>query len=607
MGLNNSSCRKYGKDIWCASNLKRCDEYVFSMQRKMDKAVATGSKDRIRFLTWLLSKSQAVRILAVHRITTINKGKNTAGVDIVSMRGIKDRKGFKTKLLEQVNLMKKPSAIRRVYIPKPNGKKRPLGIPTMQDRIVQDIIRMCIEPIAEYNFSDASYGFRPKRSCQDAIADIFLKIVDNSGRNKPNFKKPEWIVEGDIKGCFDNISHDHIVSTMREWKIPSYLVNIVSEMLKAEISEKGICTKPLVGTPQGGVLSPMLANIALTALDNACKRELKLRKYLTKEYNPIVRYADDFIIACQTKEEAEIWVDKAETFLREKIGLTLSREKTKIVHITEGFNFLGFNIRKYTYRSPHSKPKLFIKPAGENIKSFLRECQDWLKDNKQAKTTNMIAGLNQRIKGWGLYYRFVVSKETFNGVDSELYHKTYRWAKRRHPKKSKKWVELKYFANGTGKERKPILRLNDGQGLHIEKLSYIPINRFVKIRNGMRVYDRSISEYWKEREYTNAYQQIYSVKIERLYKKQKGKCASCNLTIKDMSDVHAHHVIPKECGGTDELNNLRLLHPECHRELRSVLTPQEMKYYWQDKRLRYWVKSNLLRIKTMKQANKPTP
>jgi RNA-directed DNA polymerase len=594
MGVNNSSCHKYEDDIWKASNIRRCQEYVISMQRKMDKAVATGKSDRIRFLTWLLTKSQAVRILAVHHITMVNEGKYTAGVDKVSMRRIKDKKGYKTKLLEQINVTKKPSAIRRVYIPKPNGKKRPLGIPTMMDRIVQDIIRMCIEPIAEYNFSDASYGFRPKRSCQDAIADIFTKTA-----NRGRYSKPEWIVEGDIKGCFDNISHHHILSTMKEWKIPSFIAHIVSDMLKAEISEKGICKKPIAGTPQGGVLSPMLANIALTALDKACKTELKLRDYTCKGYNPIVRYADDFVVMCQTKEEVEAWIEKAETFLKEKIGLTLSREKTKIVHIKEGFNFLGLSIRKY--KSLNGKTRLLIKPSKENIKLFLQECQNWLSNNKQTKTTNLIQGLNQRIKGWGLYYRFVVSKETFGKVDNELYHQTYRWVKRRHPNKTKGWIIQKYFRGGTGKSKNPIIRLNDGQGQEIVKLAYIPIKRFIKVKSGMRVYDKEAIGYWKEREYKNAIQQIYSIKVEKLFKKQEGKCASCNLLI-DINDAHIHHIIPREVGGMDELNNLLLLHPDCHRELRSILTSQEMKY-WREKRLRYWLKPNLLSFKSQKQAS----
>jgi RNA-directed DNA polymerase len=596
MGVKKiSSCHKYGEDIWKASNIRGCQEYVISMQRKMDKAVATGNKDRIRFLLWLLSKSQAVRILAIHRITTVNEGRDTAGVDKVSMSGIKDKKGFRTKLLEQVNLVKKPSAIRRVYIPKPNGKRRPLGIPTMQDRIIQDIIRMCIEPITEYNFSESSYGFRPKRSCHDAIADIYIKLV-KSGKYK---NRPEWIVEGDIKGCFDNISHDHIVSTMREWKIPSYIVDIVSEMLKAEIKEKGICTLPLAGTPQGGVLSPMLANIALTTLDNACMEEerLKLRKYTYKGYNPIVRYADDFVVVCQTKEEAEAWIEKAETFLKEKIGLTLSREKTKIVHIKEGFNFLGFNIRKY---NANGKPKLLIKPAKENIKTFLRKCQNWLNDNKQTKTTNLIAGLNQKIKGLGLYYRFVVSKRTFGNVDKELYQKTFRWAKRRHPNKTERWVELNYFKEGKGRNGKPIYRLNDKQGQEIELIRHIPIKRFVKVRRGMRVYDKKASFYWEEREYTNAHQQIYSVKVEKLFLKQNGRCATCNQPTTDIGKVEAHDIVPKICGGNPkELNNLRLLHMECHDELHSILTPQEMKY-WHNKGLRYWVKPNLFGLQAMK-------
>jgi len=191
-------------------------------------------------------------------------GKYTAGIDGVKMvrgrEGINDK--LKLSLLKEINISKKPSPIRRVYIPKPNGKKRPLGIPTLSDRINQDILRTTLEPITEYYASDNSYGFRPKRSCHDAIEHLFIKLSKKTSK--------QWVLEGDIRGCFDNISHEHILETLKTWEVTKSIRNIIERMLKSKILLKDIIEDVDTGTPQGGMLSPMLANVALTALDDHC-------------------------------------------------------------------------------------------------------------------------------------------------------------------------------------------------------------------------------------------------------------------------------------------------------------------------------------------------
>jgi len=345
--MAHRACQTIGVDIFNTTNIKNCEKYVFKMQRKLDKAVASGDVKRIRWYVHLMSKrSRAVKTLAVYHVTSKNDGKYTAGVDSVAIKrnASKGEKDYQRRLLlKEIDVQKKPSPIRRVLIPKSNGKMRQLGIPTMADRIAQDIIRMSIEPIAEYHFHDHSYGFRPKRSCHDAIEHLFQKLKRKGC--------PQWIMEGDISGCFDNISHEYIIKTMLEWHVPKGIVENVRKMLKANIFSKGKLLDAETGTPQGGILSPMLANIALTALDDYCERYAKRtkegkQKGRYRRPNPIVRYADDFVIVCETKEEAEKRKDEIAKFLSETIGLTLSPEKTAITHISEGFNFLGDNIMK---------------------------------------------------------------------------------------------------------------------------------------------------------------------------------------------------------------------------------------------------------------------
>ena len=313
--------------------------------RKDDEAVPDNDYENIRnIFTILATCSRAVKILAIWRITNRNTGKNTAGVDGVSIpKGTREETdNLRYRLLNEVNIRKKPDPIKRTYIPKSNGKKRPLGIPTLIDRIIQEIIRTALEPIVEYHSHDNSFGFRLKRSTQDAM-DMLYKCLNKSDRKR-------YIVEGDIKSCFDHINHNHISQTLRNWKVPEYAVQIISEMLKSDISKKGKLHENKEGTPQGGVISPLLSNVALTNFD-----DYVATKYGTISYHggkhtssPMIRYADDFIILCNSKAKAsrEIKEDIAK-LSKTTIGLTLSDEKTFITHIKKGFNFLGFTFKKH--------------------------------------------------------------------------------------------------------------------------------------------------------------------------------------------------------------------------------------------------------------------
>ena len=596
-------------DIFGTENIRNCSEYVISIQRRLDKVVAGNDAKGIRETFDLLAKrSIAVKILAIKRITSDNKGKHTAGVDGIAMprndRRLQNQ--MRLKLLDKIDIQKKPDNIKRTYIPKPNGKKRPLGIPTLIDRINQDILRTALEPIVEYHFSTNSYGFRPKRSCQDAQGHLFKKL----GRTT----SPKYIIEGDIKGCFDNINHEHIINTLIEWQVPMWATVIIRNMLKIGIFHNGEVYDNDTGTPQGGVISPLLANVALTTLDNFCQerfghisyhKNVKNGKYVI---NPIVRYADDFVIVCKSEPEAKQIKEEIAKHLANVVGLTLSEEKTNITHIKHGFNFLGFNFRKYKskgkLRSPLKKSKqseydMLIKPEKDKVKNLLRDIKEVLDKNKPATQNAVIHILNPKLRGWGMYFRFVSSKKSFSYIDHEVWLKTFWWAKRRHSNKSKEWVIRRYFSGKVNNRKAVFKDIETGNELII--LGYIPIKRHVLVDGKMRVYDQTPKtiEYWKKREYTNAFKQIESVRIEKLYKRQNGICDYCNNTITTTDikerEIHVHHMKPRSFGGNESYSNLKLLHSYCHRELHTKITRKDMSDL-SDQKIKYLMPDNIVNV-----------
>jgi RNA-directed DNA polymerase len=390
---------------WHEINWYKANQHVRRMQLRIAKATREGKMRKVKSLQRLLTHSFHSKALAVKRVTE-NQGKATPGVDgqtwstpEAKSKAISslDRKGYK------------PLPLRRVYIPKSNGKKRPLGIPTMKDRAMQALHKLALEPVAETLADGNSYGFRPERACADAIAQSFITL----GRSY----SAQWILEGDIKSCFDEISHEWLINNVPMDRI------ILQQWLKAGYIDRKKLFPTIAGTPQGGIISPLLSNMTLDGL------EKELKTFQGKKVN-FVRYADDFIVTGNSKELLEQEVRPAIIrFLKER-GLTLSDEKTRVTHIKEGFDFLGQNIRKYN-------GKLLIKPVKKNVKNFLEKVRKVLKENKTAKQENVIKMLNPIIRGWANYHQHVVAKKTFSWVDYQIWLGLWQWCKRRHPNKGR--------------------------------------------------------------------------------------------------------------------------------------------------------------------------
>jgi RNA-directed DNA polymerase len=535
---------------WYAIHWPAIHRNVRRLQVRIVKATKERRWGRVRALQRLLTHSYSGKVLAVRRVTE-NTGKATPGVDqeiwdtpekkIQAVHALK-RRGYRSQPL------------RRVYIPKSDGKTmRPLGIPTMIDRGQQALHLLALDPVVETTADRNSYGFRQRRSCADAIEQCFLALRRASAK---------WILEGDIKSCFDKISHDWLLA-----HVPMDRV-ILQKWLKSGYMEKHVLHESMDGTPQGGIISPALANCALDGLERVLQEKFPAAKRLRslggkKPCVHLVRYADDFAITSKSKEllEGEI-KSLVEQFLRER-GLELSPTKTVITHVEHGFDFLGQNVRRY----PNGK--LLIKPSKKNVGTFLKGIRGIINDARGMSAAALIDQLNPKIRGWANYHRHVVSKRIFGHVDRNIFSCLWQWARRRHPNKPSRWVKTKYFERRVDCNWAFFGETCDDEGrptkvwlFHAEST---PIKRHVKVKGEANPYDPTYETYFEEREGAHMLETFRGTRTLRfLWHEQRGLCTLCNTKITRITGWRLHYCVARVKGGSTGAANCVLLHPECH-------------------------------------------
>jgi len=552
-------------EAWKRVPWKKLEQHCFRIQKRIYRASQRGNQRAVHKLQKLLLKSEAARLLAVRRVTQENQGKKTAGVDGVKSVKPKERLLMARHIHPKAWKHIKAQPVRRVWIPKPGkSEKRPLGIPTMLERARQCLAKLALEPEWEARFEPNSYGFRPARSAQDAIGALFNGIR----------YKPKYVLDADLKACFDNINQEALLNKLHTY---TAMKQAIKGWLKAGVLEKGVFAPTETGTPQGGTISPLLANIALHGMEEVVQSK-RNRKH--QEQPILVRYADDLVLLHSDLEKLQQAEQKLVEWLAE-MGLFMNPKKTRITHTLTpyagnvGFDFLGFAVRQFpvgkthTGKNTYGKPlgfKTIIKPSKEAIRRHILTLNQRMKKLRSVPQWKLIKALNPMIWGWSNYYRTVVSSSVFSTCDRHVWFQLQSWARRRHSRKTRSWIDAKYWKQVDGRDTfcTPI-----GAKLRLHRDT--AIQRHEKVRGTASPYDGNLL-YWSRRLKTHP---LMHATRAKLLQKQQGKCRWCGLLFRDGDLMEIDHIDRNH--HNDLLSNLMLLHLHCHDERHSKLTKTILK------------------------------
>nr|AZJ16669.1 putative intron-encoded reverse transcriptase [Seminavis robusta] len=544
-------------------------------QRRIFKASKLGDIRTVRQLQQRLIRSSHAKLIAVQQVTTLNKGNNISGVDGF----IPTNSSMKLTLAKNLRLNGKASFIRRSWIPKPGKttEKRPLGISTIQDRSKQALAKLALEPEWEAKFEPNSYGFRPGRSCHDAIEAIFLCLHN---------KTDKLVYDADIKKCFDKIDHKALIAKLNTFPL---MEKQITAWLQAGIMEEHANTpkSSTMGTLQGGIILPLLSNIALHGLEEHLKNYVSTRDFpkphpdasrgtrTKKSALGVIRYADDFVIIHRNPEIMEKVILETKAWLA-TVGLEISPEKTKLRKASQSFTFLGFQI---TLVMKQEKYRVKITPSKESVKRLTDKTHNIIQNNKSASSYGLICLLRPILIGWGNYFQYCECKATFKKVDNVIYNQIRAWVFRRATRQGRETVKQKYFPenrvykfqNRTYKANWVLTGTRTLKGgkpstVHLPKVAWISSKNYVKVKETASAYDGN-HIYWANRcpRYSNL-----STRVCNLLKRQKGNCNACKKKFQMGDITEVDQIKPRSQGGLDQYNNLQLLHRQCHVNKTSI-------------------------------------
>jgi RNA-directed DNA polymerase len=492
---------------WRQVDWRRAEADVRRLRQRIFTASKAGDLPRVRRLQKLMLRSHANTLLSVRRVTERNAGRLTAGVDgevVLTPEA-------KMQLVDRVQQNAEPfkaMPVRRVYIPKRGSstKRRPLGIPVILDRCHQARVVNALEPEWEARFEPKSYGFRPGRGCHDAIQAVF-EVAKGKSPRRP------WVLDADLAGAFDRIAHDHIQTMIGTFPARE----MIRAWLKAGVVEQGRLHRTEDGVPQGGVVSPVLLNIALDGMEQAAGVRYLSTGSIRVDSPTVIRYADDFVVHCHTRQDAIEIKAKLAAWLAPR-GLAFNEDKTRVVTLDEGFDFLGFNVRRY-------RGKLLIKPSKAAVRRIRARLRNELRSLRGSNAQAVIKRLNPIIRGWANYYRTQVSAAIFADLDVYLWKLTYKWATSSHANKPKSWVVHRYFGQFNKARQNRWVFGDRHSGAYMHYFAWTRIVRHLVVKSGASPDDPALADYWTWRR-RKPVLPINNTTL-RLFQAQDGRCPVC--------------------------------------------------------------------------------